>query len=111
MNYRNLRVAKLIKEELSILLMKEFEFEGALVTINNVEAHKDLTGAAIKIGVIPAEKAATILTVIQARAGALRNMLLKKINIKPMPALFFEIDKGAEAAADFDKAFLKSKNK
>lgn len=110
MNYRNLRVAKLIKAELSPILMKEIEFEGALITINEVDVYKDILNARIKLGVLPADKAAEALKIIEKRASFLRGLLLKKINIKPMPRLSFEIDRGAEAADDFDKAFLKSKN-
>ncbi|MBI2591157.1 MAG: ribosome-binding factor A [Candidatus Brennerbacteria bacterium] len=111
MNYRNLRVAKLIKEELSEILMKELEFENALITINEVNVYKDLLNAKVRLGVLPVDKAPNALKIIAKQAGFLRKLLLKKINIKPMPYLSFEIDRGAEAAADFDKAFLKSKNK
>lgn len=103
-------MAKLIKEELSAILRKEIELENALITINDVDVYKDLLNARVKLGILPADKADEALKIIEKRAGYLTGLLLKKINIKPMPHLSFEIDRGAEAAADFDKAFLKSKN-
>lgn len=107
MNFRNLRVAKLIEEELSRIIMKELEFDGALVTITGVEVLKDLSRAKIKLAILPAEKAPSALTAISESAGRLRHLLLKKINIKPMPRLVFELDSGTKTADNFDKTLLK----
>lgn len=110
MNYRNLRVAKLIEEELSGILIRETETEGALVTITGVEVLNDLSSARVKLGVIPGDKNKEVIKKIGKKTRFLRKLLLKKINIKPMPDLVFEIDKGAEAADDFEKALLRSKD-
>lgn len=92
MNYRNLRVEKLIEEQLSLILMRELEFDGALTTITKVEVAKDLSQAKVLLTVIPYEKSLDVLEKIHQSAGRLRFLLLKKINIKPMPFLVFNFD-------------------
>lgn len=96
MNYRNLRVEKLIKEQLSLILMKELEFDGALTTITKVEVAKDLSQAKVLLSIIPYEKSLEVFEKIQKSAGYLRFLLLKKINIKPMPFLVFNFDSSSE---------------
>lgn len=72
--------------------MRELEFAGALATIMNVEISKDLDKAVIKVGVLPPEKSGEVLTVFNRNRANLQHLLLKKINIKPMPRISFEID-------------------
>lgn len=106
------RVSDLIIEELNKLIVHEIEFEpGVLVTITDVEVVKDLQIARVKISVIPSEKSPRILEILQKFAGRLQHWLWKKINIRPMPRLEFEIDRGLERAADIEKKLLDEYNK
>lgn len=92
-NYRPQRVESLIKEELNGIIMRELEFNGALATIMSVEVSRDLNSAIIKLGVLPSEKAAEVLMTLSRNEAKLQYLLLKKINIKPMPRIVFEIEK------------------
>lgn len=91
-NYRPQRVESLIKEELNGIIMRELEFNGALATIMDVEISGDLNKAVVKLGVLPSEKTAEVLTTLSRSQAKLQHLLLKKINIKPMPRIVFEID-------------------
>ena len=119
MNYRPQRVAKLIEEELSKLIIRELEFGDSLVTITGADVDGKLERAKIFVSVLPArpnppaggedgpssaaEKAMKILT---KNAGRLQHLLLKKINIKPTPRIEFELDHGPENAAAVEKKIL-----
>ena len=103
---RHQRVESLIKEELSKLVIKELEFPGALVTITNVDVQKDLDYANVKASVIPKEKDAAVLKILQKSQKYLTHLMIKKLNIKPMPEIRFEIDYGMEKAAELEKVFL-----
>jgi len=103
--FRSERVSKLVREELAKLLERELEFEG-LVTITEVEVDKKLDRARVKVSVIPASGEAAALKTLEYAAGSLQHKLLKKINIKPMPRIAFEIDRGLENAAKVEKALL-----
>lgn len=78
--------------------MRELEFTGALATIMDVEISKDLNKAIVKFGVLPSEKTAEVLTTLSRNKAKLQHLLLKKINIKPMPKIVFEIEKSQAEA-------------
>jgi len=92
-NYRNERVASVITENLNLIFQKEFDFGSALVTIVNTEVEKDLSEAKIKIAVIPSDQELAVYQTINSKKRYLQNKLLKILNIKPMPALSFLIEK------------------
>ena len=103
MKFRSERVGKLIREELSKMVIRELEFPGALVTITDVEVDGKLDHATVKVSVIPSGKSEAALHLLQKTAGYFQHLLLKKINIKPMPRIAFEIDHGLENAANVEK--------
>lgn len=89
--HRHLRVANLIKEKIAELIERELEFQNTVVTVTDVEVSKDLLQAKVKLGIIPNEKAPEVFTVIERERKYIQYKLLKKINIKPMPQIRFEI--------------------
>jgi ribosome-binding factor A len=105
--FRSERVKKLIREELSKIVERELEFPGALVTLTEVEVDKKLDHAKVKVSVIPEHAEEASLKTLQANIGRLQHLLMKKINIKPMPRIAFEIDHGPENAANIEKILLK----
>jgi len=91
--YRNLRVAGLIREKLSGLMLKECAFENALVTIVEAEVDEDLKGARIKLGIVPKEKAGEVMLYLERMRRVLQFKLGRVMNIKPMPTIRFEMAK------------------
>ena len=108
MNHRPERVAKLIQEELAAMFARELEFPGALVTVSDVEVSKKLDAACVKIGVVPPYKAAAVQEAVNKARAELQFSLTRKLNIKPMPHVRFEIDRGLENAAAVEKKLLES---
>ncbi|MEK7193787.1 MAG: 30S ribosome-binding factor RbfA [Patescibacteria group bacterium] len=108
MKHRVERVNNLIQEELSKIIVKELEFP-ALVTITEVETSKDLSQALVKFSVLPSEKSEEVLKILNKNLRHLQYLLMKKINIKPMPRISFEIDWGLEKAAEIEKILLNDK--
>jgi ribosome-binding factor A len=109
MKYRPERVASLIKGELSKIIIREVEFPG-LVTITNAEVDNKLKQATVKFSVLPSEKFEVVLKILEKNRSHLQYLLLKKINIKPMPQIVFEIDRGLEKAAEIEKLLLREKS-
>jgi ribosome-binding factor A len=103
---RHQRVESLIREELIKIILKELEFPGALVTITSVDVQKDLDYAAISVSVIPSGKGEGVIENLNKNRKKLQHLLLKKINIRPMPELRFNLDIGLEKAAEVEKTFL-----
>jgi ribosome-binding factor A len=112
MNHRQERVQSLIQIELSKIIVREIEFpEGALATITGVEADKKLEWAKVLVSVIPSSAAAEAMRLLTKSAGELQYLLMKKINIKPMPRIRFELDRGPENAAVVEKLLIEDDNK
>jgi ribosome-binding factor A len=110
MNYRPLRVGNLIREELSVLLQRDLEFPGALVTITEVDITKKMDTAHVRVSVLPSQKGAEVLKILQAARGEMQYKLVRKLNIKPMPQMIFDIDHGPENAAAVEKALMGEDN-
>ncbi len=89
--FRNLKMASVIQEELNVIFSREFNFNGALVTILSVAVDEKFEEAMVQIGVLPFEKELDAYTMIENRRKELEHKLLKKLNIKPLPHLKFEI--------------------
>lgn len=104
--FRSQRVSKLIREQLGEIIVRELDFAGALATITDVEVDKKLEHARVKVSVIPSDKGVKVFEVLDREAGRLQHLLLKKINIKPMPRIAFVIDRGYENAAQVEKQLM-----
>ena len=108
MKHRVERINSLIKEEFGKIIAKELEFP-TLTTLTEVSVSKDFHQAVIKFSVIPSEKSGAVLKILNQNLRHLQYLLMKKINIKPMPRINFEIDYGLEKAAEVEKLLLKDK--
>lgn len=91
--HRPERVSSLIREELNNLILRNLEFPNCLVTITGVAVSPKLEHAKVKINVIPREKILKVLKILEENRRRLQHLLLKKINIKPMPQIRFEVEK------------------
>lgn len=111
MNHRPERVGKLIREELSKIIARELEFENVLATITEVEVDRKLEIAKTRISVWPIEKTKDVLKTLNKTRNLFQTALFKKLNIRPMPRIQFEIDRGPEHAAGVEKALLEEEPK
>jgi len=100
------RVESLIREELNKLIIKELEFPGALVTVTSVMVQKDLDYVIVNVSVIPGGKGNEVLKNLEQNRRQLQHMLLRKINIRPMPEIRFKLDVGLEKAAEVERVLL-----
>ncbi len=107
---RSERVQSLIQEELGKLILREVEVPNALLTITAVEVSKKLDRALVQVSVLPSDKADEAMALLEKKAGYLQHLLLKTINIKPMPYLIFRFDHGPERAANIEKILLDEDN-
>ncbi len=90
--FRNLRLAELIEHELGMMFAREFDFNGALVTITSVDVSPDLLQANIKLAIIPQERGLTVFKQIENEERRLRGTLLRKLKLRLFPRLSFTID-------------------
>jgi len=92
MSQRTQRVNQLIKEQIGQLLLKEIDFGSLLVTITEVTTSTDLSQAKIKISVMPTDKEEQALRILRKNIFQLQQRLNKKMTMKIVPKIIFEID-------------------
>ena len=103
---------KLILRELGKIILRELEFPpGSLVTITNVEVDAKLERAKVGLSVIPPSYSEKVLFVAKKATNNLQWLLMKKLNIRPMPKIEFEIDHGTENSANVERVLLKTDDK
>ena len=86
------RVNELIKQEISKILLKEIDFDNILVTVTNTDTSPDLKNCKIRISVIPIEKNELALKIIERNIYNLQQELNKRLHLKFVPKIRFEID-------------------
>ncbi len=89
--HRNLKIASVIEKTLGQIIIREFNFDGAVVTVLSVEVSPDLLQAKIGLGVLPKEKEAEAVIALNDSHKQLEHLLLKQMRVRSVPKLFFEI--------------------
>jgi ribosome-binding factor A len=92
MKHRQKRVNELLKRELSVIVARELNFEGALVTINQVDVTPDLKNAHVFVSVLGAEAGAGVIEKLGAHRAVLQAELGRHLTMKYTPHLSFHLD-------------------
>ena len=101
---RQKKVASLIKEELSHLLIEGIQDStSGLITITRVEMTPDLKTAHVYLSIFGSEERETILELLRRKTGYLRKSIASKVKLKYNPMLFFSCDPGLEYETKIDK--------
>lgn len=103
MSNRLKKVNELLRHQISELLLKEVDFEGILVTLTRVETSTDLRQAKVGISVLPQEKKEVALRILQRNIFDLQQKLNKKLFMRPVPKIIFEIDKTEAKAQEVEE--------
>lgn len=96
MKHRLLRVNELLKRELSALLVREMDFEGLLVTVNQVDVTPDLKSAHVYISVLGGNERTDVIAELEEARVMLQHDLSKHVILKYTPHLIFHLDDSIE---------------
>lgn len=96
MKHRLLRVNELLKRELSTIIAREIAFDGALVTVNHVDATPDLKNAHVYVGVLGTENGAAAIAKLEENRVLLQTQLARHVVLKYTPHLIFHLDNSIE---------------
>jgi ribosome-binding factor A len=101
---RQEQVNSLIQRELGSILQVELELPlGTLLTISRVVVSPSLEHADIYITVLPDKQTKTVLTLLQKNIYHLQKLLNKKLVLKFVPKIRFQIDEGMQAENEVNK--------
>jgi len=110
MSQRIQKVNELIKQEVSKILLKEIDLDDILVTINSTDTSPDLKNCKIKISVIPEDKNDFALETIQKRIYHVQQKFNKRLHLKYIPKLSFEVDQVETKAQRIEEILSKQKS-
>ena len=97
------RVASLIKEALSRIMLREFQSEGSgLITVTRVEMTADLQSARVYLSFFGGSREDEILELIAKRQGYLRKSIASEVKLKYNPQLIFVRDPAPEYESRLD---------
>ena len=96
MKHRQLRLNELVKRELSGIIARELSFEGALVTINDVDVAADMRNAHVFVSVLGSTQRDNVLNKLEENRPALQAELSRKVVLKYTPHLVFHLDRSIE---------------
>ncbi len=109
---RQKRVASLIKEELSRLLIEEFQDSSSgLITVTRVEMSADLKTAQIFLSVFGGEHEGTLFEILERKKGYLRKSIASKVKLKYNPMLIFSLDRSPVYEERLDRILDKIRKK
>lgn len=106
MEHRPDRLGNLIREELSAEIHRTLEFQGFLVTLTQVELTQKLDTARVHVSVLPEEFEAKALKMLSRARYALTGYLIKRLRIRQVPELIFQLDQGLKNAAKVEKLLI-----
>jgi len=111
MSQRILRVNKLIKKELSQILLKEIEFsKDVLATVTRVETSDNLNQAKAYISVMPEEQSKRVLQILERKVYYLQQKINKRLRMRPVPQIRFLEEKETAEAGRIEELLEKIKN-
>jgi ribosome-binding factor A len=99
MKHRQLRLNELVKRELSGIVARELNFEGALVSINDVDVTADMRIAHVFVSVLGSSQRENVMNKLEENRPALQAALSRKVVLKYTPHLVFHLDKSIERGA------------
>jgi ribosome-binding factor A len=105
------RVASLIKEALSRILLQEFQGSATgLITVTRVEVTADLQTAHVYLSFFGDVRSEEVLEMIERRKGYLRKSIASEVKLKYNPALIFSRDPGPEYESRIDQLIERLKD-
>ena len=99
MKHRQLRVNELVKRELSVIITREIDFEGVLVSINDVDVAPDLKTAHVFVSALGPAKGMNVIETLEAHRPMLQAELSRHVVLKYTPHLIFHLDDSIQRGA------------
>ena len=99
MKHRLLRVNEVVKRELSGIIAREINFEGALVSVNAVDVVPDLKSAHVFVSTLGTENGKRVIDKLEAHRTVLQAELSRNVVLKYTPHLIFHLDESIKRGA------------
>ncbi len=106
MSERIKKINDLLRDEVARIFLDELEKEdGVLVTVTGADTSPTLEHTTIMISVFPKEKGSEILKKLKKQIYHIQQMLNRRLSMRPIPKIRFEIDPSEERASKIEEIF------
>lgn len=100
------KLASLVRDEVSLMIARNLDVDGALVTVTDVELSPAGESALIGVSVIPSSQKAAALAALEFHRRDFQHSLIKRLKMRHVPSIRFCLDEGLSASAAVEKHFL-----
>lgn len=99
------QVNEVLRQEIALIIERELELPGVMVTIIRVDCARELDSAKVWVSVLPDGQTGSALRQLRRRQGFIRHLLTKKVLWRRMPQLIFIFDDTERKAAAVENIF------
>ncbi|MEK7067788.1 MAG: 30S ribosome-binding factor RbfA [Patescibacteria group bacterium] len=99
------QVNEVLRKEIALIIERELELPGVMVTVSKVDCARELDSARVWVSVLPDNKAGSALQQLRRQQGFIRHLLAKNILFRRVPQLIFAFDDTAKKAAAVENIF------
>ena len=111
MSNRIEKVNALLEQEISKIILRDFDFTGVMVTLTHVDATANLIEAKAYISVLPEYKTDNVVNTLNKGVYSVQQKINKTLNMRPIPKIIFVKDRQIAEAAKIEKLLEKIKEK
>lgn len=100
------KINVLLREVVADILSRDLQFPpGALVTVTRADASDDLYSARVFVSVMSADAAheQAVLDQLTRACGAVQHALNRRLRMRPVPRITFEVDRGEKRRERVEK--------
>ena len=105
MSDRMLKIDELLRQELAVLVSREIYLPDGLITVTKIKCSLDFKNAFARISVLPENFSGSALRELKKHNTFFTKELRKKLNLRKIPCLKWEIDQQERYALEIDKTF------
>lgn len=101
---RIVKINELLRKQLGEIMERELSLKiGVFITIAKVDTSRDLRYARMFVSVFPEQETHYVSETLKKELPQIQKHLYRKLHMKPLPKLSFEIDKTAQEADKVEK--------
>ena len=101
---RIIKINELLRKQLGEIMERELSLKiGVFITIAKVDTSRDLRYARMFVSVFPEQETHYVSETLKKELPQIQKHLYRKLHMKPLPKLSFEIDQTAQEADKVEK--------
>ncbi|MDD5606559.1 MAG: 30S ribosome-binding factor RbfA [Candidatus Pacebacteria bacterium] len=97
------KINELLKREIGRIFSQELDFANILITITRVDTSSNFIQAKTYISIFPEKEREKVFSYLNKNIYFFQQILNKRLKIRPVPKLIFEVEKQVQEAGRVEK--------